>query len=108
MNLMNRPPPGQKPPKPVNGTAKGRAHMGRVKGLPCRCCGRSPPSEAHHCRSDGMARDDFKTIPLCKLHHTGAEGYHTRKKTWEAKYGKDYWYLPTVERLLDESVEIDF
>lgn len=96
MNFANKPPLGLKAPKPVNGTKKGLQHMGRVKMLPCVICGHPPPSEAHHCRSDGMARDDFKTIPLCKPCHTGPQGYHTAKATWEATNGKDHEYLPVV------------
>ena len=89
-------PMGPKPEKPVNGTAKGREHMGRVKMLPCVICGHPPPSEAHHCRSDGMARDDFKTIPLCQPCHTGPQGYHKAKATWEAQNGPDYSFLAVV------------
>ncbi|QDP67214.1 MAG: hypothetical protein GOVbin7368_5 [Prokaryotic dsDNA virus sp.] len=79
---------------------EGLAHMLRVKALPCVICGAPPPSEAHHCRSGGMARDDMATIPLCKRHHTGSEGYHTMKRTWEARYGPDHGFLPLVRRLL--------
>lgn len=99
-DLAGRGPLGQKTGKPKNGTAKGIKHMGRVKMLPCVCCGRAPPSDAHHCKSDGMLRDDFKTIPLCKNHHQGPEGYHEQKATWEARYGKDYDWLGFVENAL--------
>lgn len=99
-NLAGLPPLGLKEPKPVNGTAAGRRHMGRVKRLPCVICGRRGPSDAHHCRSDGMARDDFKTIPLCKECHQGQNGYHNAKETWEATNGKDYEFLPVVADML--------
>lgn len=99
-NLGDKPPRGLKEPKPVNGTAKGLRHMGRVKQLPCIICGHPPPSEAHHCRSDFMARDDFKTIPLCKPCHTGPQGYHTAKETWEAENGPDHSFLAAVEDAL--------
>jgi hypothetical protein len=42
--------PHFKPPKIKNGTAAGLKHMGRVKQLPCVCCGATPTS-AHHCIS---------------------------------------------------------
>ena len=96
MNLTGRIGLGQKQGKPVNGTRAGLLHMRRVKQLPCVCCGRSAPSDAHHCRSKGQLRDDFKTIPLCKNHHQGAEGYHTQKSTWEAEFGPDTDYLDAV------------
>lgn len=93
-------PMGFKAPKPVNGTAKGRKHMGRVKQLSCVICGHPPPSEAHHCRSNGTARDDFKTIPLCCACHRGPQGYHTAKETWEATNGPDTDFLPVVADML--------
>lgn len=80
----------------------GLAHMLRVKGLPCVCCGAPPPSDAHHCRSGGMARDDFKTISLCYEDHRGPKGYHADKANWEAKHGPDYGFLPRVAAMLAE------
>jgi len=107
MSFQIRAEPNFKESKIVNGTAAGRRHMGRVKMLPCVCCGAHPPSDAHHCKSRGykgnpeiMMRDDFKTIPLCKNHHQGAEGYHTSKSTWEATFGPDHEYLPVVAAML--------
>lgn len=100
MNIMGKPPLGLKEGRPKNGTAAGRAHMNRVKQFPCVCCHRPPPSDAHHCRSNGQLRDDFKTIPLCKNHHQGPEGYHTQKATWEAIYGPDTDYLAVVADML--------
>lgn len=100
MGLMGKEATGQKVPKPKNGTAKGRRHMGRVKMLPCVICGKPGPSDAHHCQSDRIARDDFKTIPLCKACHQGPEGYHSRKETWEALNGKDHEYLAVVADML--------
>ena len=79
---------------------EGLAHMGRVKGGPCVCCGAPPPSEAHHCRSGGMNRDDMKVIPLCQPCHTGPNGRHGNAKAWHAKYGPDYGFLPMVEKAL--------
>ena len=76
------------------------AHMGRVKQLPCIVCAAPPPSEAHHCTGDGMARDDMKTIPLCYACHRGPRGYHAAKRTWEANNGKDYDLVPRVMFLL--------
>lgn len=95
-NLAGKPPLGLKHPKPVNGTRAGYRHMHRVKMLDCVICGKTGPSEAHHCQSGRIARDDFKTIPLCKSCHTGPEGYHTRKETWEAANGPDTDYLAVV------------
>lgn len=100
MGLMDKGPLGQKQPKIVNGTRRGLLHMRRVKVLQCVVCLRPGPSDAHHCRSDGMLRDDFKTIPLCKACHQGQHGYHNAKETWEQDNGKDYAYLPLVAEWL--------
>lgn len=100
MNLANRPPLGLKEPKPTNKTSAGFRHMCRVKLLPCVVCHRPGPSIAHHCTGDNMARDDFKTIPLCHNCHVGPQGYHTAKKPWEAANGKDYEFLPVVADML--------
>lgn len=101
-SLTGKGPPGQKQGKPKNRTKAGYAHMHKVKQLPCVVCGAPPPSEAHHCRSDGTLKDDFKTISLCRNHHTGADGYHTNKRKWEARNGKDYSFLPIVAAMLKE------
>jgi hypothetical protein len=55
-----------------------------------------------------MARDDFKTIALCKPCHTGPNGYHRAKRSWEAAHGKDYGFIPVVRAMLDDETEIDF
>jgi len=96
--------PQQSPKKRAYRASKAGAeamrHMGRVKALDCVCCGAQGPSEAHHCRSDGMARDDLKTIPLCYECHRGVTGYHLAKASWHDRHGRDYEFLPLVQRLL--------
>ena len=78
----------------------GITHMLAVKQLPCCICGVEGQSEAHHCRSGGMMRDDLKTIPLCPECHRGPSGYHMAKRTWEAANGPDHGYIEqTLERL---------
>lgn len=72
--------------------------MARVAALPCVCCGYWPV-EVHHVISDRYSQRkvaDTETIPLCRLHHTGPDGIHTSKEAWEAIWGKDYDYLPSV------------
>ena len=82
-------------------------YMGLVKLLPCAVCGRGGPSDAHHCingRYGQRRRDDFFTIPLCKLHHQGAEGIHKAQSRWESRFGPDtdylQWTLDEVRRQL--------
>jgi len=103
--------------KPMNRTSKkrrnyrasdeGRAameYMGLVKQLPCCICNAPGPSEAHHCRSDFMARDDFKTIPLCIPCHKGPNGYHGAKKPWEAKNGPDHGFVEETRKKVGEMI----
>ena len=76
----------------------GREHMARVAALPCVCCGYWPV-EVHHCKSGRYSQRkaaDTDTIPLCRNHHQGPEGFHTDQTAWEAKYGPDTDYLPVV------------
>jgi hypothetical protein len=100
MNFAKKPPRGLKSPKPKRKTSAGMKHMARVKLLPCVVCHQPGPSDAHHCTGGGMARDDFKVLPLCFDCHRGPEGYHAAKATWEAKNGKDYEFLPVVADML--------
>lgn len=53
-------------------TAAERAHVERVKELPCSVCGAPGPSEAHHV----VQGDDFTTVALCQPCHTGPMGVH--------------------------------
>ena len=120
MNLTGRQGLGQKAPKPAKKPRKavrkvsakraaylasdarqnGLAHMALVKGLPCICCNRPPPSAAHHCTGDGMPRDDMRVLPLCYDCHQGQHGYHNAKADWVARNGLDTDYLPEVDRMI--------
>lgn len=61
-----------------------RAHLGRVKSLPCVLCEllgqqQSTPTEAHHIREgEGMAQrsSDWLTAALCSECHRGPLGIH--------------------------------
>jgi hypothetical protein len=49
------------------------AHLAAVKSLPCGCCGRPAPSDAHHI----VQGQHFSTIPLCHSDcHQGPHGVH--------------------------------
>lgn len=78
--------------------------MARVAQLACVICG-ARPVEVHHVISGRYGQrkaSDLDTIPLCYLHHRGAEGIHTSKRAWEAAHGLDTDYLPIVARLVKE------
>jgi len=103
-DLAGRPPLGLKHDKPVRGTSAAKAHMARVKGLPCVICGHPPPSDAHHVisgRYGSCKASDLDTISLCKNHHQGQDGIHTAKAAWEDAHGPDWSYLPVVARMLE-------
>lgn len=140
MNLMKKPPLGlkqpraEKPPrKPIRKVSAkksayraskegvdAKAHIEAVKAMDCIICGKSAPSDAHHCRSlppageehqyrllpaAGRRSSDFDTIPLCRPCH---EARHTRPADWLAANGPDYGFLPLVRAALSEPHEIDF
>lgn len=104
VDLAGRGPLGQKKSKAERGTVKARAHLARVKQLPCVICLKHGPSDAHHviCGRYGSGKaSDFEVIPLCKAHHQdGADAIHNGKASWLEKYGADYAYLPLVEQWL--------
>lgn len=63
-------------------------HIGRVKELPCACCGAPPPSSAHHIlqgRTPGQRSPDWLTIPLCLDCHQGPCGIHGDKTLWAVR-----------------------
>ena len=103
MDLANRGPLGPRKPKPERGTARAKAHLARVKALPCVVCHRPGPSDAHHVfcgRYGNRKASDFETIPLCKDCHQGPHGIHTAKAAWIAVNGNDFDFLPVVDDML--------
>lgn len=60
-------------------TKKERAHLARVKALPCSVCGAAPPSEAHHVKQHRQ----YTAIALCTDCHRGAfMGWHGQRRAW--------------------------
>lgn len=89
--------------RPKRSAAEER-HIEAVKSLRCAICGRSGPSDAHHCFHDrfGARRvSDYEVIPLCKAHHQdGPDAIHKIKATWRKKWGPDHSYIgPTMMRI---------
>lgn len=116
MNICQRPPyqkADKLPPDPV--------HIGRVKGLPCICCGSPAPNEAHHCRDlpdfdeqglykqlPGMGRKshDHDAIPLCPPCH---RLFHGNRPQFHELAGKDYGHIgPTRALIAAQQGEIQF
>lgn len=62
--------------------AKERAHLAKVKALPCSLCDAPAPSEAHHIKQG----QQFTAVALCQSCHTGGlNGIHGQKRMWAVK-----------------------
>lgn len=81
-------------------TPKQRAHVLRVKELPCSVCDAPPPSDAHHIKQHRQ----YTVVALCKDCHQGSlMGWHGQKRMWAIKKMDELDALNiTIERLLDQ------
>lgn len=109
MNLMRKPPPGQKPPPKRSDPD----HLARVARLTCCICDafgmhQTSNTQVHHVFHGRYATDrapDHMTIPLCEGHHLGMFdtsklAIHRDKAAWAEAYGPDHeWVAPTLDRL---------
>lgn len=82
-------------------TAAAKSYLDRVADLGCLICGQ--PAQLHHVREGqgGAQRaQDWLTVPLCREHHTGPEGIHSRR-TFYLRHRLDEMDLlaMTIERL---------
>lgn len=81
------------------------AYLAAVRSLPCVICAECglrqiSPTEAHHtiCGRYGQHKTpDRQAIPLCRAHHTGAEGIHTRRAWWVESFGPDTDYIARTQ-----------
>lgn len=74
-----------------------RAHLARVKELPCSVCDAEAPSEAHHV-VQGL---QYTCIALCPECHRGpVMGWHGQKRAWAVRKMDEMDALNvTLERL---------
>ena len=79
--------------------AKERAHLERVKSLPCSVCDAPAPSEAHHVKQHRQ----YICVALCESCHRGSlMGWHGQKRAWAIrKLDMDDALNITIQRLLD-------
>lgn len=80
-----------------------RAHLQRIKSLPCGLCGASAPSDAHHIREGqgmGQRASDYLAIPLCKDCHQGDKGLHGDRTMWRVYRKNELDVLAETVRLL--------
>ena len=74
-------------------TPKQRAHIGRVKLLPCSVCDKHGPSDAHHIEQ----KLQYCVIALCRDCHNS---WHGTKAIWRVKKMDELSALnKTIERL---------
>lgn len=59
-------------------TSAERAHVGKVKSLPCSVCGATGPSDAHHIRQS----QHFTVVALCRECHSN---WHGTKALWRVR-----------------------
>lgn len=79
-------------------TARERAHIQKVKQLPCSVCDAPGPSDAHHIEQALQ----FTVVALCKDCHQGAlMGWHGQRRAWAIrKMGELDALNVTIERLM--------
>lgn len=80
-------------------TAKERAHIQRVKKLPCSVCDAPGPSDAHHIEQALQ----YCVVALCKDCHQGSHnGIHGRRAMWNVMRMTELDALNvTIRRLMD-------
>lgn len=78
--------------------AKERAHLARVKELPCSVCDAPPPSEAHHVKQHSQ----YLCVALCESCHRGPLlGLHGQRRAWLVrKVDEQDALAKTIERLM--------
>lgn len=77
-----------------------RAHVEKVKQLPCSVCDKPPPSAGHHIRQSSS----YLMVALCDDCHQGSvNGWHGRRAIWQVKKMDEWDALAvTIERLMKE------
>lgn len=82
-------------------TAAHKAHLARVKSLPCSVCDAPGPSDAHHIKQ-GL---QYACVALCKDCHQGSLlGLHGQRRAWTVRKMDEIDALAvTVERLMKEA-----
>lgn len=81
-----------------------RAHLSRVKELPCSVCDEAGPSDAHHVKQGSH----WTCIALCHSCHQGPLlGLHGEKRAWAIRKMDEIDALAvTVRRLMTRQMEV--
>lgn len=110
MNLLNKPPIGQKVGKAKPDTK----YLKAVRGLPCCICEafgyhQTSETQAHHpiCERHGFEKTpDREAIPLCEGHHQGLFdtskiAIHQDRALWVEWFGSDRDYIAATQDRLN-------
>jgi hypothetical protein len=78
-----------------------RAHLERVKSLPCSVCDLPGPSEAHHCEQSQA----WTCVALCESCHRGPiNGWHGQRRAWKLRKLDELGALNiTIKRLMEQT-----
>ena len=81
-------------------TVADRAHIERVKSLPCSVCDAHGPSDAHHIKQG----QHFSVVALCKECHQGSVlGLHGQRRAWAVRKMDELDALAvTIQRLTED------
>ncbi len=76
-----------------------RAHLARVKSLPCSVCDAPGPSDAHHIKQG----QHMTAVALCKdCHQNSLMGIHGQRRAWAIRKMDETDALAvTVQRLME-------
>ena len=80
-------------------TERERAHLQRVKALPCSVCNAPGPSDAHHIEQALQ----YAVVALCKDCHQGSHnGIHGQRAMWRVMKLSELGALnTTIKRLME-------
>lgn len=85
-------------------TARERAHIVRVKALPCSVCDAPGPSDAHHINQG----QHWTVVALCKeCHQSPFNGWHGQRRMWSVMRLDELGALAiTLERLFADGPRV--
>jgi type II secretory ATPase GspE/PulE/Tfp pilus assembly ATPase PilB-like protein len=77
-----------------------RAHVEKVKQLPCSVCDKPGPSAAHHIKQS----DAFTVVALCEsCHQSSQNGWHGRRAIWNVMKMDELSALNVTIKRLEKS-----
>ena len=85
-------------------TPEQRDYVMAVKDMPCTVCGKTPPSQAHHCGTGmGRKKNHLEVIPVCESHHPATQACQLSRREWEREYGTEEYHMARTRHILQEA-----